>query len=89
MPPAGPGWADVRCEIDYRAEIPAGTAVDVVTTLTSIGTKSLTYHHLMVDALTGATKAEATVVSVRFDLGTRVAMPIEPEVRRRAEAFGG
>ncbi|TBW40267.1 acyl-CoA thioesterase [Siculibacillus lacustris] len=87
-PPADLGWADVRCQIDYRDEIRAGTAVDVISTITAIGTKSLTYAHVMVDALTQGVKAEATVVSVRFDLAARKAVPLEADLRRRAETFG-
>jgi acyl-CoA thioester hydrolase len=81
------GWADVRHEIEYKHETPAGTLITIRSELTRIGRSSVTYRHSMTGSLTGDTHAEATVVSVRFDLAARKSLEIDAETRRRAEAL--
>lgn len=81
------GWADVRCEIDYRQEIPAGALVTIRSHVEKIGTSSLTYRHVLSGSLDGAVHAEARVVSVRFDLVARRKAAIDAALRRSAEAL--
>jgi len=81
------GWADVRCEIDYKHEIPAGALLTIRSHVERIGTSSLTYVHVMSGSLGGVVHAQARVVSVRFDLVARRKIGIEAAVRKAAEAL--
>ncbi|HEV7275888.1 MAG TPA: acyl-CoA thioesterase [Devosiaceae bacterium] len=83
------GWADVRCEIDYVTEIRAGTALQITSLVERVGTSSLTMRHLLAGSSDGVAHARAKVVSVRFDLAARRAMPLLPDERRRAEELLG
>jgi acyl-CoA thioester hydrolase len=81
------GWADVRHEIDYKHETPAGTLITVRSRVIRVGRTSVTYGHSLEDTLEGEVHAESTVISVRFDLVQRKAIELDPETRRRAEAL--
>lgn len=81
------GWADVRCELDYRREITAGTALSVYTRLARIGGKSLTYVSRLTGSVDGALRAEAKTITVRFDLVARTAVDLEPALRQRATSL--
>jgi len=81
------GWADVRYEIDYRQEIPAGALLTIRSHVEKIGTSSLTYRHVLSGSLDGAVHAEARVVTVRFDLVARRKIGIESALRKAAEAL--
>lgn len=83
----GQGWADVRCEIDYRSETPAGTLLTIESNLLRLGKSSLTYRHRMSDTSSGELKAEAVVTTVRFDLQARKSMPLSDDERARAETL--
>ncbi len=80
----GLGWADVRCEIDYRHETPSGALVTIRSGVARIGTKSLTYVHTMEDSDDGTVRAVARVTTVRFDLRQRVAVALGEEELGRA-----
>jgi acyl-CoA thioester hydrolase len=81
------GWADVRCEIDYRHEIAAGALLTIHSHVEKLGTSSLTYVHTMTGSLDGALHAQARMVTVRFDLTTRCKTDLEASVRANAEAL--
>lgn len=81
------GWADVRHEIEYRHETPAGTLLTITSRVLKVGRSSVTYKHVMAGSLEGELHAEATVVTVRFDLAARKALELDAETRRRAEAL--
>ncbi|MBL8581300.1 MAG: acyl-CoA thioesterase [Rhizobiaceae bacterium] len=81
------GWADVRYEIDYRHETPAGTLLTVRSHVLRIGRSSVTYAHVLSGTLEGELHAEAKVTTVRFDLVARKSIEIDAETRRRAEAL--
>ncbi len=81
------GWADVRCEIDYKHETPAGALLTICSHVERIGTSSLTCLHVMTGSLDGAVHAQARMVTVRFDLVGRRKIDIDAAVRRNAEAF--
>lgn len=83
----GYGWADVRCEIDYRHEAPAGTLITIDTTVVKIGRSSLTYRNVMRSSVSGQIHAEALVTSVRFDLDARKSAALSDDERQRAEAL--
>lgn len=84
---AGPGWADVHWSVEFRREVLAGAPVMVRSFVTALGRTSLTYRHVLTGSRDQAVHAEATITSVRFDLALRAKVPLEPEVRQRAEAL--
>jgi acyl-CoA thioester hydrolase len=67
----GLGWADVRNEVDFLAEITAGTVVNVHAAIRRIGTKSLTIVAEIRRATSNATCARMVAVITRFDLTAR------------------
>ena len=81
------GWADVRCEIDYRHETPAGTLLTIRSHVEKVGTSSLTYVHVMSGSLDGVVHAQARIVSVRFDLAARRKIELDQPLRKAAEAL--
>jgi acyl-CoA thioester hydrolase len=83
----GHGWADIRCETDYRHETPSGTLISIETTLVSLGRSSLAYRHVLSDRISRKVHAEALVKTVRFDLDARRSAPLAPDERQRAEAL--
>lgn len=85
--PAHLGWADVRSEVEYVHETAPGTLLTVTSSVTKVGRTSLTYRHEMTDSMTGAVHARALLVTVRFDLVERQAVPLEAGLRNRAEAL--
>ncbi|MBX3583440.1 MAG: acyl-CoA thioesterase [Rhizobiaceae bacterium] len=82
------GWADVRHEIEYRHETPAGTLLTIRSKVVRAGRTSVTYRHVMSNTQTGQLHAEATVTSVRFDLVARKSIELDDGIRRQAEALG-
>ncbi|MEP9387270.1 acyl-CoA thioesterase [Mesorhizobium sp. KR9-304] len=81
------GWADVRHEIEYKHETPAGALLTIRSQVVRVGRSSVTYRHAMTGSIEGELHAEATVTSVRFDLAARKSLDIDAETRRRAEAL--
>jgi len=81
------GWADVRCETDYRNETQVGTLLSISTGITRLGRSSLTYRHVMTDTASGDLKAEALVTTIRFDLKARRSIALSVDERARAEAL--
>ncbi len=79
------GWADVRHEIEYKHETPAGTLLTVRSAVLRVGRSSVTYRHVMAGSVEGELHAEATVTTVRFDLAARKAIELEPHVRQSAD----
>src|SRR5690606_6504372 len=78
------GWADIRCETEYRHETPVGTLLTIRSQVQKVGTKSLTYLHTMSGSDTGTVHAVAQVTTVRFDLALRRAVPLDETERARA-----
>jgi acyl-CoA thioester hydrolase len=70
------GWADVRNELDFLAEITAGTAVDVFAAIRRIGTKSLTIAAELRRANSDDSCARMLAIITRFDLTARRAVPL-------------
>jgi len=83
---SGRGWADVRAEIDYVAEVAAGALVEVVCGVARVGNKSLTVVAEMRARQGGEVHARMNTTLVRFDLDGRRAIPLEDSLRQRAEA---
>lgn len=81
------GWADVRHEVDFRQEAPAGTPLTVRSRIERVGRSSILSRHAMRHSHLGHLLAEALMVTVRFDLNARAAVALEPAVRQAAEAW--
>ena len=84
---AGLGWADVRCEIDYKHETPSGALITIRSHVETVGTSSLAYSHVMSGSIDGVVHAQARVVSVRFDLAARSKIALDDTVRANAMAL--
>lgn len=81
------GWADVRMEIDFVHEVPAGTLITIRSLIERVGTSALTHAHVMTAALDGKLLARARVVTVHFDLVRRAKAPLDDAMRTRAVAL--
>lgn len=81
------GWADVRLETDFLAELRAGDLTLIRSRPLRIGSKSMTTLHEMENLKSGAIAARLTMTTVRFDLDRRKAAPLEPALRRKLEAW--
>lgn len=77
----GCGWADVRGEIEYKAELRQGGQVTIDTGTESIGRKSLTLYSEMRGSVTNALHATMRSVLVHFDVEARRAIPVPDELR--------
>ena len=84
----GFGWADVRNEIDYLAEVPAGAIVDIYTGINRVGTKSITaYAQMQAAHDPQKIHAKMTATIVFFDLNRRCAAPLTDEILGRARSM--
>jgi acyl-CoA thioester hydrolase len=78
------GWADVRYEIDFRAELRVGDLFRVESRVTGVGNSSLKTHHVL-SGPHGAVAAEVHMTSVYFDLEARRSKPIPEAVKVTAQ----
>lgn len=78
----GLGWADVRHEIDYQAEVAAGDLLEVHAGLEKIGTKSITVRYEMRNSKKNEIAATLVSTSVLFDMKARKAVPLTDQMRR-------
>lgn len=79
------GWADVRAELEFEAEVPLGHLVIVRTGVVRVGRTSLTYRHEMRGADEDRLHASMQTVTVHFDLEARRAVPLPEALRERAQ----
>lgn len=86
-PGAGYGWVDVRNEVDYVKELPAGATVEIFSAVARIGNKSLTVYSEMRSFEGSPICARMRAVLVYFDLEQRCALPISQEIRDKASAL--
>ena len=82
------GWADVKCEIEYKSEVPLGGQVTIDSRTERVGTKSLTMYSEMRHVPGGELSATMRSVIVHFDLKARRAVAIPDHYRNKAEAIG-
>lgn len=77
----GRGWADVRHEIDYQAEVPVGTIIEIFGAVHEIGRTSLKG---MLE-MRRDNKAVATMhlKTVFFDLDARKSIPLTDAMKAR------
>jgi acyl-CoA thioester hydrolase len=78
------GWVDVRNEIDYLAEVRAGAVVEISSSVTKLGTKSVTLCAEMRSFEGSLTHSRMQAVIVYFDLSRRCSARIPDEVREKA-----
>jgi acyl-CoA thioester hydrolase len=83
----GFGWADVRHLHEFKHEVESGALIVIRSTLTRIGTKSITYRHEMRGVEADLLHATSEIVSVQFDLRKRAAVALLVPVRARAQAL--
>ena len=76
----------MRIEIDYLAEVAAGTVVEIYGAVTRIGRTSVELAMEMRKLHNGEVAARLVAKTVFFDLVARKATPITDEMRARAEA---
>ncbi|MCO4878240.1 acyl-CoA thioesterase [Paraburkholderia caribensis] len=73
------GWADVRYEIDFKAELRVGDLYTVESAVVDVGKSSLKSQHKLLGR--DGTAAELLMTSVYFDLKERKSIPIPQSVR--------
>ncbi|MCW3838109.1 acyl-CoA thioesterase [Sphingomonas canadensis] len=78
---AGLGWADVRQEIAYHAEISSGALLRVTGRVLRIGRSSIDTELRIAARRDGRLHATMTGKTVRFDLAARKAVPIDDAIR--------
>ena len=83
------GWADVRHEIEYLAEMRAGDLFYITARPLRIGNKSIVCQLEIRAVSDDAARARLTATTVQFDLERRCAVPVLPEVRERLLAWLG
>jgi acyl-CoA thioester hydrolase len=84
---AGLGWADVRNEVEYLAEITAGTVVDVSAAIRRIGTKSLAIVAEIRRSGSADACARMLAIITRFDLTARRAVALSPSLIESARPW--
>lgn len=77
-------FAVVHAESDFRAELSAGDAIRLETSIVEIGTRSLKFRHRLVRAEDNAVAFETLFRCVMLDLAARRAVPIPDDVREKA-----
>ncbi|MBZ9772263.1 acyl-CoA thioesterase [Mesorhizobium sp. CO1-1-8] len=81
------GWADVRNELEYKDELPAGTFIEITGGLKRIGTSSLEIFLEMRRMDRKSLAATMLAKIVFFDLSRRKSRPLSEEMRDRAAKF--
>jgi len=81
------GWADVRMEIYFVHEVPAGTLLTIRSLVERVGNSALTHTHVMTATLDGKLLARARAVTVHFDLVARAKASLDDAMRTRAVAL--
>ena len=77
-------FAVVNAQSDFRAELSAGDAIRLETSIIEIGTKSITFRHRLFRAEDTALTFESVFKCVMLDLETRRASEIPDAVRSAA-----
>jgi acyl-CoA thioester hydrolase len=82
------GWADVRNEIDYIAEVPPGKILEIYARISRFGNTSLTIGFEMRSINYGLVHARMAATFAHFDSRTRKAVPLPPGLRVLATELG-
>jgi acyl-CoA thioester hydrolase len=76
-----------RLEIDYRAPVDWGDALEAWIGVTGFGRSSFEFTYRLVHSGTGVVVAGGRSVQVWYDHGARRALPVPDEIRARVAAF--
>ena len=79
------GWADVRHEIDYRAELRVGAIVRIDGRVTALGRSSITTEYRLFDRAADGLAATLTARTVCFDLAGRKSQPLPAAIAAKAD----
>ncbi|MEP2530774.1 thioesterase family protein [Shimia sp.] len=77
-------FAVVNAQSDFRAEMSAGDAIRLETSIIEIGSKSMTFRHRLIRAEGDAVAFETVFKCVMLSLETRRAAEIPQDVREKA-----
>ena len=77
-------FAVVNAQSEFRAELTAGDAIRLETSVIEIGSKSMTFRHRLIRADGDAMAFETVFKCVLLNLETRRAVEIPDDVRERA-----
>jgi acyl-CoA thioester hydrolase len=81
------GWVDVRHVIEYKAEVSAGSLLEIRACLLKIGGKSITIRYEMVNLGSGEVAATLECVCVLFDMNARKALLLTDQLREMASQY--
>jgi acyl-CoA thioester hydrolase len=81
------GWVDVRHVIEYKAEVSAGSLLEIRACLLKIGGKSITIRYEMVNLGSGEVVATLECVCVLFDMNARKALLLTDQLREMASQY--
>ena len=81
------GWVDVRHVIEYKAEVSAGSLLEIRACLLKIGGKSITIRYEMVNLGSGEVAATLECVCVLFDMKARKALLLTDQLREMASQY--
>lgn len=81
------GWADIRHDVRYLAELLAGDLVVIRSHFLRFGTSSVAHRSYLVREADGAVCSTLEAVTVRFDLDARKAVPIAPALVAAGQAY--
>lgn len=79
------GFADVKHEIEFKAEQPSGSLIAIQGGITRIGNSSLAMFQKMINTETGEVAATTEITTVYFDLVARKSMPIPGHLKEGLE----
>jgi acyl-CoA thioester hydrolase len=88
MQRSGTGPFAVEANQRFFAELFVGDRVAIHTRVVTLGAKSITHQHAMVDVARQRVAATVQIVAVHVDKGSRRAVPFPVEHSQRAERFG-
>ncbi|MDH3375817.1 MAG: thioesterase family protein [Gammaproteobacteria bacterium] len=74
------GFVDLKDTLEYKAELPVGSLVVIVSEITRIGKSSITALHTMRNAETNEIAATSEKISAYFDLRARHSTPIPEDI---------
>ena len=80
-------FAVVNAQSDFRAELSAGDALRLETSIVAIGSKSITFHHQLFRADGDVLAFETEFKCVMLNLETRRAADIPDDVREKAREW--
>jgi len=81
------GWADVKHEINYNAEVASGDLLEISAEFLKLGGKSVVIRYRMYNVSKNEEAATLDSTSVLFDMAARKAAPLTDEMRNQASSY--